>query len=249
MKKAVLRVALLLLPLVVSSCPPTQVKQVNERQLGEDCDDVYGCISGLFCNEGKCRQICTNNSDCPDRTYICSDGSCVKRASAINPKEGEYCDSQYICAGNLICVDSICKKPCKNKSDCRADEVCENSRCRPEILPERGEPCSNAGKCAAGLTCLEKVCQKTCNLDVECGDEQLICQKKICSPKPDKPVGPSGREEVTPIAGGFLTPVYGVVENERFKVRVLGGALQGVVQNEQNSARLADGAWEAKSEE
>ena len=249
MKKAVLRVALLLLPLVVSSCPNPPPAQVNDRQLGEDCDEAYGCIDGLFCNQGKCRQICTNNSDCPDRTYICSDGSCVKRSTAINSTEGEYCDSQYICAGNLICVDSICQKSCKNKSDCQANEVCENSRCRPEILPERGEPCSSAGKCAAGLTCLEKTCQKTCNLDAECGDEQLICEKKVCIDKPAIPIGPSGREEANLGPGGQLAPVAGEIKSSRYRVRVVGGSIEGLINNENNTARLGSGAWKNNQED
>ncbi len=249
MRKARLLALTITLALSLGGCPD-KVTVSTSRQLDEDCDASHNCLEGLYCQDGKCRQLCKIDDECPSSAYYCRASVCVKYSDVpVGAKEGESCSSQIPCSGNLLCIDGICKKPCTQKSDCRADEICESGRCKPEILPERGEACNAAGKCAAGLTCIEQVCQKTCVLDEECGDENLICDKKICGPKPDKPIGPSGREEIKPRQGGILTPVSGLIENDRFKVRVMGGALQGEIKNEQNSARLIGGAWDAKSEE
>ncbi len=43
--------------------------------------------------------------------------------------------------------------------------------------------------------------------------------------------------------GGLFTPVAGQVTNNRFKVRVMGSAVQGITGNDNHTARINDGAW------
>ena len=233
----------LCLALLSVACSDKPVGSNETRQFGENCDEDNGCITGLICEGGLCRKLCSDNNDCPD-DYNCEGGRCVKSTTAAPRKVGESCNDHLLCATGLECQDGFCKIPCKGPSDCQNGEVCVNGRCKPEEkLPERGERCNAEGKCATGLTCIENICQKSCNLDEECGDDNLICDKKICSPKPVGPASPTGREEPKMAQGGIITPVSGTIKNSNYKVRVVGGSLQGQTQNSNNNARLNDGAW------
>ncbi len=231
--------------ILITGCPQQPTPGTDTRQINDPCDKTNGCMPGLICEDGLCRKVCTDVNDCPDDSnYSCQDGRCVKNTTAAPRKEGESCNDNQLCATGLDCQNGICKKPCTGKNDCLDGEICQNGKCIPEEkLPERGEPCTAQGKCKAGLTCIEQICQKECTLDEDCGDPALICDKKICADKPDTPIGPSGREEAKMGPGGLLTPVSGLVTGSRFKVRVMGGAVQGQIANEQNSARIDSGAW------
>ena len=227
---------------MLTGCPDKPVPPSNTGQLGDQCDAEHDCMPGLLCENGICRKVCHDNSDCPNDSS-CLDERCVKNTTP-RQKDGESCNSQLLCENGLECLDGICQKPCNNNDDCKNGEVCQNGKCiKEEKLPERGQACNQQGKCAAGLTCINNVCQKSCNLDSDCADEELICEQKICVNKPTTPPTPSEREGAQPLQGGILTPVAGEVTNSRYKVHVMGGAMQGEIKNEQNSARLESGAW------
>ncbi len=123
--------------IMLTGCPEQPIDTTqNTRQLNDICDKSHGCMPGLVCEDGLCRKVCGDTSDCPDDDYTCQDGRCVKNTTATPRKEGESCSAKQICAGGLECLDGICKKPCSGKNDCREGELCENGKCLPE--PKRG---------------------------------------------------------------------------------------------------------------
>ncbi|MCK5689039.1 hypothetical protein KAI87_07210 [Myxococcota bacterium] len=116
------------------------------------CTGIYGlCDDGLWCN---------------------SDRICVQ-ADAPRP-EGEYCTSDEVCEGDLICGSNpfVCRRSCTEffatESECLSDEICKASLdldgnwvgacipswCDTDENCESGEACikatASAGYCLAG---------------------------------------------------------------------------------------------------
>lgn len=110
------------------------------------------------------------------------------------------------------CSDS--SKPCKDASECAANQVCEGGTCKAKtssgenntttdgggsdepVLP----PCALDKECEKGKICKDKKCQptpETCKEDKECGTELVCdpqnkkCERKRCRLDDDCPTGQS----------------------------------------------------------
>lgn len=120
--------------------------------LGERCDTVGDCASGLQCLEGQCLPRCLHHLECGDG-YTCEAGQCLLAEGV----EGTPCISELECGPGLTCrprlpISSrpgICQRhttagvpgaSCKTEFDCRGGacmlghclDLCgESSECPP----------------------------------------------------------------------------------------------------------------------
>ncbi len=78
MRQAALLMGVLLLPLLVSGCSNKQEQNVpRTRGIGEECDDTSNlCVDGLYCDNGKCREMCDENAPC-GKGEKCIDNRCL----------------------------------------------------------------------------------------------------------------------------------------------------------------------------
>ena len=88
-----LRFLALLMPLMLllSGCPDKPLPSNNSRQLGENCDEINACDSGMYCEYGICRLVCADTADC-EVGQECKEGRCVKSTNVKPNDPGDNTD-------------------------------------------------------------------------------------------------------------------------------------------------------------
>lgn len=137
------------------------------------CNSNNDCqLSGLFCTNNRCRQLCSASKDCA------VDERCVNNRCHIQ------CTKDRECPTSEICISNICTVGCRSDSDCASTETCINNFCM--------DPCAGSTSCGTNAICTvhnhERVC--TCkeetfgNPFVECVRKQDPCEvgKNSCGP-------------------------------------------------------------------
>lgn len=77
MKQVILLSCVLLLPFAVANCSNQNTPAATySRQAGEKCSEIDNCKEGLLCEDGICRILCKNNSDC-NKGQHCEVDRCV----------------------------------------------------------------------------------------------------------------------------------------------------------------------------
>ncbi len=202
---------------MLTGCPDKPVPPSNTGQLGDQCDAEHDCMPGLLCENGICRKVCQDNSDCPNDSS-CLDERCVKNTTPRS-KNGESCDLKILCESGLECLDGICQKPCKNDTDCQDNYTCQNKKCVLKASNPRGkgEACDEQNKCAEGLVCEGNICRE---------NTEIVTETPIKLP-----------------AGATLTNIAGKASSNRYKVQVLGGSMAGSAQDSTHEVKVNDGSW------
>lgn len=134
---------------------------------GSACDDDSGvnqCRDGLFCVEGRCRdlpaagELCWPRRAGPER---CQEGlRCVADVCRAPSADGARCEVTMECAAGSRCHEGTCHPIATARGACDATTLCPlgrgcvGGRCAP--LPSVGEPCAEAG-CLRG-TCIDGRC-------------------------------------------------------------------------------------------
>lgn len=79
----------------------------------------------------------------------------------------DFCYSDYDCDPSEMCVEWQCvpkdpNRPCNRTSDCPADYVCDDNRCKL--------PCQESGDCELGFACNNEyfLCEPGCESDEQC---------------------------------------------------------------------------------
>jgi hypothetical protein len=127
-------------------------------------------------NDGPDLISCEDVSDCPDETFDCAGGVCLKRCGtdeACDPIAEHYCSDQGYC--ELGCRDSFsCDDP--------ENEVCADGVCRPK---DGAGACATKCDCDAGEICNGGVCQDppaTCTTSDDCGRGPVDrCEAFLCN--------------------------------------------------------------------
>jgi hypothetical protein len=120
--------------------------------VGERCDTVSDCASGLQCLDGQCMPRCLHHIECGDG-FVCETGQCQR----VDAGEDTPCDSELDCGPGLTCrlrqqlasPPGICQRhttagvpgaACDSDFDCRGgacmighclDLCAESSECPP----------------------------------------------------------------------------------------------------------------------
>ncbi len=217
MRRTILVMGVLLLPFLLSSCSDKPEQNVpRTRGVSEACDDTKNlCVAGLYCDNGKCREMCNENVPCGSNEK-CVDNRCLPWS---NP------------GSNTDEPGSNTDNPGSN-----TDEPGSNTD-----LPgtqSLGDNCDAQNKCASGLSCLGGTCHQNCQDSAECqtGEE---CRNSMCQ----LPQIAGETNKVALPAGGGLTNMSGKASDGRYKVQILGGSIAGRSKDNNKSVQLNDGAW------
>ncbi len=170
--------------LILAACGTKGVTTSNTRQLGDPCDETYLCMDGLYCEDGLCRAICTNNSDC-QLTEVCQNERCVKTGK---PRENvsKECPEGF---NGPDCTAITCQHgnkpastPDTTQKTCLGDTCTQNDyygqNCDKKVLckiEHGGTPdnatSDDAGHCKAGTTCSAGWYGPDCNSQTSCDQE------------------------------------------------------------------------------
>ncbi len=158
----------------------------------------WGCAGNNVClaETNTCVKPCARDDDCPvdflckgyfsDITTYSGRGGRFCRKADLPP--GSRCTAfGPACAGNMSCVDGICRPPCTLDEDCPDGWKCHITVlgseeispafayrvCARASLPEHAA-CTSTGEptCARGMVCMFEHCQRTCTQDSDCPDGQ-----------------------------------------------------------------------------
>lgn len=130
---------------------------------------------------------------------------------------------------------------------------------------QEGEDCDTVVGCLEGLYCEDGRCRRVCHEKADC-NSGYTCLNSRCviggsnndndnnndndkdndNPGSNTDQSQTVREEAEMPAGGVFTPMSATVSNQRYRARVMGGALQQHVSNDTNSAIVQDGTWKAE---
>ena len=97
---------------------------------GPRCDGTPECEEGLYCVDGNCKGVCTNDNQC-EGTQKCLNGKCA------NPDDPETdCQLSADCGFLQVCDNGTClKKKCDNDSQCGVDGYfCDSGTCKKGVL-------------------------------------------------------------------------------------------------------------------
>ena len=137
---------------------------VARSAVGEPCEDMFRCATGLVCNEGMCAALlpgggdaCLSNLDCHP-TLSCIDGTC----EALHTT-GADCTSTRDCARGLVCTAGTCTA--RSGANCGEINECGN-------LAQCAQPSSCRAPLTAGLTC---VTNSDCAPSLYCADASKTC--------------------------------------------------------------------------
>jgi len=155
-----------------SSSSRVCVRPIGEKKEGESCN-AYDCAPGLMCaDDGICRKICKDNSDCTrnGQCYRSIEGDYLFTCNVwCNLITGENCPEE------LKCV-YIFKPDVPYFSDCHI------STGNSGYL----EDCNKASDCLQGMFCVSDVgkcggyiCSKPCQQDPVCPEEFPFCACNI----------------------------------------------------------------------
>jgi hypothetical protein len=152
--------------------------------LGRPCVRPSDCAAPLVCQQGRCREECSDHRDCPAPAR-CVTGNDGLGACTL---EGDLCDPDRPCGEDLECVDDACYDPCVGGA-CPAGGACVAGACeRPTPAADAGtdagddggatfpprERCTSDVECGAGSVCTRVLsgtftCRRACTAIADCG--------------------------------------------------------------------------------
>lgn len=137
-------------------CTPAKVR----ADVDGACDSDRDCAYGLICRGAPVGQpgprtcvyetfgSCSTPQDCL-AGHVCRDGGCsVECVASSQCKAGRHC-----VVGECRLIDE--ERPCRNVSDCAADEECIASVCRPSLRMR----CFKDLDCGGGERCVDGRCR------------------------------------------------------------------------------------------
>ena len=123
--------------------------------IGQPCFAHVDCKNIAACVEGKCKQECTEDWQCP-QPGSCQDFQCVTSTTTdvrtppptdtptppppTDAGSGKACTSSFDCAGEGACIDGTCQKECDTDGDCPPKATCLQFQCVLSDVPDVGEP-------------------------------------------------------------------------------------------------------------
>lgn len=153
-----------------------------------NCFGTYQCAAEQVCTDVGCVDLCTSDSQCPTGT-TCRSGRC------LGPTEPTPTDKPGVCTRNAdcpeppaaICLNGLCAVDpvscgttdcaCSANSDCDADHVCSEGRCRP-----KDESCQFDSQCGAARVCVDGQCYAACTPGVTVCPSGFSCVAGACEP-------------------------------------------------------------------
>jgi hypothetical protein len=150
-----------------------------------DCASSAGCPGEQVCGvDGECRDLCKGDDDCLGG-QVCTQATCADPEelgddgklpeSEAHLGEGQPCQYNSDCPGELLCVSQLCGPECVGDKDCDEGHRCVASHCELE--------CSASSDCAAGDACgPEGHCvEAACTRDEHCLPREK-CLANACTP-------------------------------------------------------------------
>lgn len=154
----------------------------------------WGCAGDNICltNTRTCVRPCEGDADCPGG-FLCKgffrdvttfSGRGRRFCRKAEAGEGMACDQfNRACAGELICVDGLCRRRCEADGACGPANRCLLTVLSSDSLAPGavyrvcvrattpvGEPCRPNAEpyCAKGAVCLDELCRRECANDNDC---------------------------------------------------------------------------------
>ena len=136
-------------PCFGTECPRERLVDAGHLDAGPRCTSREDCPGGRACIAGACSPgiACSGDADC---------------------SPGERCDASGVCM-------PVPSDWCAETSDCPADRVCVEHRCRA-----LDAVCHGDVDCGAGRGCIDNACRPLCTSDVECAAGE--CLAGHCNP-------------------------------------------------------------------
>lgn len=219
---------------VSAACGPSAPPPPSPGKLvGQSCDDVSECQSGLRCEDATC--VYTRCTSAPNPEAYCAERLGIGRSEAICDNEGvcrartggleDDCAADQECDFGLVCEQLRCKETCLSDASCseastaclaRASDplvkVCQpvTSGClaaenpRETCAAELGVPKSRAA-CIENVCEVIKVGEESCDADSGC-PELYVCEDNQCARACD----PSALEEQCPSPERCFERVFGL---------------------------------------
>ena len=105
--------------------------------------------------------LCERSSDCD--SGHCLNGVCATCEGEICTS-GRTCQFDRQCPTGRVCLDTRCRQPCEDASQCAAGQNCADGFCdaAPVATCEAGQ------SCPPGEACLNSVCGRECTASGEC---------------------------------------------------------------------------------
>jgi hypothetical protein len=169
-------------------CVKGEVAGTSVCQLAIDtnCATSADCVGSQVCGvDGECRDLCKADTDCLEE-QVCTQATCAD-ASELDPAgelpeneentgDGQPCQYNSDCPGDLLCINQLCGPECKGAKDCAVGFDCVESRC---VAPT--PECEENADCQPGNLCTAGQCVPGCNQDPDCPDGN-VCSGGSCIP-------------------------------------------------------------------
>jgi hypothetical protein len=109
------------------------------------CSASADCLGGELCDDGICREACSDDDPCTAAGTVCSGGVCIVG-----------CARDFDCPGGQRCDEGACvpigEPECTDDGDCGGGERCSGGECVPIAVGcERDEECEEGERCVPGL--------------------------------------------------------------------------------------------------
>lgn len=159
---------------------------VGKQPVGADCESSLQCVSGSFCDSGKCSAPKGEGGEC---RYL-SMGQHTSCAAGLTCVLDKPADPQTERCQKTLEIGAECDP---NKSACGDDRRCFDGKCHR--LGAAGDECTDGGDCSTGLFCTKKSdqdflgrCALMAATGQPCGGDSE-CTSAVCKKNDGEPTG------------------------------------------------------------
>lgn len=151
-------------------CVQGDVSGAGVCQLAQerDCASSASCPGEQVCGvDGECRDLCKTDDDCLG-DQVCTQATCADPEelgddgklpeSEAHLGEGQPCQYNSDCPGELLCVSQLCGPECVGDKDCGEGRRCVASHC--VLTCATTSDCAEGDACGPDGTCVEAACTR-----------------------------------------------------------------------------------------